>query len=143
MAKKRVFLDECLGRQLAAVFGPKAHVYTARDLGVTGVDDPKVIDRAVKQKCLIVTVNKDFVEYYKNHRLRKGSKVRYFYGLIFLGPSKNLSKEQQLGKALKEIAWSETRTHDDLISVYANGRTHHERLCHPECAEAFQKKEDS
>jgi hypothetical protein len=38
MARKRVFLDECVS-DLGRVFGPKAHVYTARDLGVAGEGD--------------------------------------------------------------------------------------------------------
>jgi hypothetical protein len=47
--KKRVFLDECCSdSNLASVFGPKAHVYTAKDLGVAKKKDPIVIDKAVK-----------------------------------------------------------------------------------------------
>ena len=68
--KKRVFLDECCS-ELGSVFGQKAHVYTAKDLGVTGKEDLSVIDKAFEKKCLIVTVNKDFVAYYRNHPLRK------------------------------------------------------------------------
>jgi hypothetical protein len=141
MAKKRVFLDECLGREeLGHLFGTKAHVYSARDLGVTGKEDIRVIDGAVAKKCLIVTVNKDFLDYYRNHpRRRQGT---FFYGLIFLRPSKTLSRSQQLKKALRETAWSETRDHDDLVTVYADGRSFHERLCHPECAEEFARTSD-
>jgi predicted nuclease of predicted toxin-antitoxin system len=70
--KTCVFLDECLGREeLGHLFGSKAHVYTARDLGVTGKEDVRVIDSAVAKKCLIVTVNKDFVEYYRKHQRRR------------------------------------------------------------------------
>lgn len=140
MPKKRVFLDECVEPELANIFGTKAHVYTARDLGVNGAADPAVIDRAVGQKCLIVTLNKDFVDYYKNHPLRKGS-PSYFYGLIYLKPVKGTSRERQLRMAMKEIAWNETREHDDLITVYPDGRTHHTRLCHPECAKEFAESE--
>jgi predicted nuclease of predicted toxin-antitoxin system len=67
MAKKRVFLYECVGHdELAGLFGRKAHTYTARDLGVTGKEDTTVITRAIEKKCLIVTVNKDFLAFYKN-----------------------------------------------------------------------------
>jgi hypothetical protein len=53
VAKKRVSLDESLGREeLASLFGPTAHIYTAQDLGVTGKDDTRVIRRAVGKKCL-------------------------------------------------------------------------------------------
>jgi len=68
--KKRIFLDECCS-DLGSVFGPKAHVYTAKDLGVTGKEDVSVIEKAFDKKCLIVTANKDFVDYYRNHPRRK------------------------------------------------------------------------
>lgn len=140
MAKKRVFLDECVGREeLAGLFGRKAHIYTARDLGVTGKEDTTVITRAIEKKCLIVTVNKDFLTFYKNHPHRKMS--FFFYGLIFLSPSKTLTRRQQLQKALQETAWAETRDHDDLIIVHADGRSRHQRLCHPECAKEFEEQE--
>jgi Domain of unknown function (DUF5615) len=132
--KKRVFLDECCSdSNLGSVFGPKAHVYTAKDLGVTSKKDPTVIDKAVKKKCLIVTVNRDFLDYYRNHQLRKGSRIRYFYGLIFLHDSRQLTRKRQLEIALKDILWHETREHDDLIQVRADGKTKHERLCHEDC----------
>jgi hypothetical protein len=82
-------------------------------------------------------VNKDFVDYYRDHVRRKGKKGVYFYGLIFLKPSKTKSRREQLQAALKEIAWGDTRDHDDLIHVSAEGKTRHERLCHPECAAEF------
>jgi hypothetical protein len=64
MAKKRVFLDECVGREeLAGLFGRKVHIYTARDLGVTGKEDTTVITRAIEKKRLIVMVNKDFLTF--------------------------------------------------------------------------------
>ena len=111
------------------------------DLGAAGIEDPRVIDKAVHAKCLIVTANKDFVDYYRGHPLRKGSKLPYFYGLIFLKPSKRLSRPEQLKRALKEIAWAETRDHDDLVTVYSDGHTKHERLCHPECARELAEEE--
>jgi hypothetical protein len=138
--KKRVFLDEQLGPELRTIFGAKAHVHTAKDLGVTGTHDLRVIDKAVHAKCLIVTANKDFVDYYRNHPLRRGT-LSFFYGLIFLKHSSQLPRREQLRRALREIAWGETRDHDDLITVYANGHTGHERLCHPECAREFAQAE--
>jgi hypothetical protein len=76
-----------------------------------------------------------------NHHGEQGfpqRKERYvFYGLIFLKASKVMSRQAQLKAALKEIAWAETRQHDDLIFVSAEGKTKHERLCHPECAAKF------
>jgi len=140
MARKRVFLDEHLEHELRSVFGAKAHVYTARDFGVTGTQDPRVIDRAVRAKCLIVTADKGFVQYYRGHPSRKGA-LSYFYGLIFLKHSNQLPRKEQLRRALKEIAWRETRDHDDLITVHANGYTEHERLCHPGCAKEFAETE--
>jgi len=138
MAKKRVFLDECCGEDdLKDCFPSKAHVYRAKDFGVSGKEDPAVIDHAIKRGCLIITVNKDFIDYYRNHTFRKGKNGTFFYGLIFLKASKSMSRQTQLKAALKEIAWTETRQHDDLIFVSAEGKTKHERLCHPECAAKF------
>ena len=71
MARKRVFLDEC-NSDLRHVFGPKDHVFDANDFGITGKEDTRVIDEAFSRKCLIVTVNKDFVQYYRDHPMRKG-----------------------------------------------------------------------
>ncbi|HEX3437572.1 MAG TPA: DUF5615 family PIN-like protein [Pseudacidobacterium sp.] len=137
MAKKRVFLDECCS-ELISVFGEKAHIYTVNDLELRGKEDLRVIDKAFEKKCLIVTVNKDFLDYYRNHPQRK--RGVYFYGLIFLKHSSKLTRKQQLRLALKETAWAETRDHDDLITVSAEGKTKHERLCHPECAAVLPKK---
>ena len=136
MAKKRVFLDECCG-ELGACFPAKAHIFTAKHLGVSGKEDPTVIDKAVTKKCLIITVNKDFVDYYRDHVWRKGKRGTFFFGLIFMKPSQTLSRTEQLNKALAAIEWNDTRRHDDLILVSAEGKTKHVRLCHPECAEAF------
>src|SRR5215467_12841380 len=116
MAKKRVFLDECCS-DLGNIFPAKTHVYTAQSLGVTGEEDTRVIDEAVKKKCLIVTVNKDFVDYYRNHPRRKGKNGTFFYGLIFLKQSNQLTRKQQLRRALKRIQWKDTCDHDDLIRV--------------------------
>ncbi len=138
MAKKRVFLDECCSEDdLKNCFPGKAHIYVAKDFGVLGKEDSTVIDKAIKRGCLIITVNKDFLDYYRGHAFRKGRKGTFFYGLIFLKPSKVMSRQMQLKSALKEIAWNETRQHDDLIYVSAQGKTRHERLCHPECAAEF------
>lgn len=138
MAKKRVFLDECCGDEdLKSCFPEKSHIYMAADFGVRGKEDPTVIDEAIKRGCLIITVNKDFVDYYRNHARRNGKHGTYFYGLIFLKRSKIKTRRAQLQAALKEIAWGDTREHDDLIFVSAEGKTRHERLCHPECAAEF------
>jgi hypothetical protein len=51
-----------------------AHVFTASDLGVKGTGNPRVVDKAFEKKCMIVTVNADFVDYYRNHPRRKGRK---------------------------------------------------------------------
>jgi predicted nuclease of predicted toxin-antitoxin system len=139
MAKKRVFLDECCGEDLKTCFPPKAHVYTAKDLGVTGKEDTKVIDKAIARGCLIVTVNKDFLDYYRIHPSRRGKNGRFFFGLIFLKHSQTLTRQEQLRIALRSTAWEESRQHDDLIMVSAEGKTKHERLCHPECAAEFPK----
>jgi hypothetical protein len=138
VAKKRVFLDECCGEDgLKTCFPMKSHVFVAVDFGVPGKEDPAVIDRATKRGCLIVTVNKDFVEYYSDHIRRKGKHGTFFYGLIFLKPSKIMTRREQLLAALKDIDWNDTRKHDDLIYVSAEGKTRHIRLCHPDCAAEF------
>ena len=126
-----------LPNSLRICYPAKAHVYTARDLGVSGREDPKVIDKAIAKRCLIVTVNKDFLNYYRNHVRRRGRNGMYFYGLIFLKASQAMTKKEQLMRALKAMAWDESRDHDDLIMVSAQGKTKHERLCHPECAAEF------
>jgi hypothetical protein len=138
--KKRIFLDECCG-ELRSVFRSKAHVYTAADLGVTGIEDTRVIDKAFEKKCMIVTVNVDFLDYYRNHPSRKGKNGTYFYGLIFLKHSNQIPRRRQLEMALRDIAWNDTRQHDDLIHVAGDGRTRHERLCHAECAKEFPASE--
>ena len=140
MAKKRIFLDENVS-DLGHVFGARAHIYTARDLGVTGKEDTRVIDKAFKRKCLIVTKNKDFLNYYRNHPRRKGKHGVYFYGLIFLKDSKRLTREKQLELAVRALEWDDTREHDDLVWVSADGKTRLERLCHAECAAEFPKEQ--
>ncbi len=139
--RKRVFLDEQLTSELGAVFGTKAHVYTVNDFGISGAADPRVIDQAVAKKCLIVTANADFVEYYRNHIGRKSG--AFYYGLIYLHASGDFTRKMHLEKALKETAWIETRRHDDLITVFSDGRTRHERLCHPGCAAEFKDSNGS
>jgi hypothetical protein len=136
VARKRVFLDEC-NSDLGHVFGPKDHVFTARDFGIAGKEDTRAIDEAVKRKCLIVTVNNDFVKYYRDHPMRKGKRGMYGYGLIFIKPSKRFTREQQLRIAVRALEWDDTREHDDLVRVSAEGKTRLERLCHPECAAEF------
>jgi hypothetical protein len=140
MAKKRVFLDECCG-DLRVVFGRKAHVYTAAELGVLGKKDIEVINKAVTLGCLIVTVNKDFVDYYRNHPRRKGRKGTFFFGLIYLMPTSQMPRTKQLRLAVENMEWKDSRMHDDLIIVAADGRTKHQRLCHDECAKAFPKEQ--
>jgi hypothetical protein len=140
MARKRVFLDEC-NSDLGHVFGPKDHVYTARDFGISGEEDARVIDEAVKRKCLIVTVNKDFVQYYRHHKMRTGRHGTFGYGLIFLKPSAQLTREKQLRIAIRALEWDDTREHDDLVWVSADGKTRLERLCHPECAAEFPEEQ--
>jgi Domain of unknown function (DUF5615) len=138
VAKKRVFLDECCGEDdLKSCFPVKSHVYVAADFGVRGKEDTTVIDRAIERGCLIITVNKDFVDYYRRHPRRKGKNGTFFFGLLFLKPSKIMTRREQLQAALRDIAWNDTRQHDDLIYVSAEGKTRHIRLCHPECAAEF------
>jgi len=140
MARKRIFLDEC-NSDLGHVFGPKAHVYTAKDFGISGKEDPRAIDAAVKRKCSIVTVNRDFLDYYRDHPMRKGKWGKYGYGLIFLKPSKQLTRDEQLRRGIRALEWDDTREHDDLVWVSADGRTRLERLCHEECAKEFPKEQ--
>jgi hypothetical protein len=140
MARKRVFLDEC-NSDLGHVFATKDHVYTAKDFGISGKEDTRVIDEAFNRKCLIVTVNKDFVQYYRDHPMRKGKRGVYGYGLIFLKPSKQFTREQQLRIAVRALEWKDTREHDDLVWVSADGKTRLERLCHPGCAAEFPKEQ--
>src|ERR1035437_9654975 len=133
MARKRSFLDECnngLGHGVRA----KDHVYTAKDFGISGKEDPRAIDAAVKRKCSIVTVNKDFLDYYRDHPMRKGKWGKYGYGLIFLKPSKLLARDEQLRRGIRALEWDDTREHDDLVWVSADGRTRLERrgIC-PRC----------
>ena len=122
MAKKRVFLDECCGdHDFKSCFPLKSHVYVTADFGIRGREDTTVIDHAVRRGCLIVTVNKDFLDYYRNHRLRKGRNVTWFYGLILLKPSNVMTRREQLQAALRDFARDETRQHDDLVIVSAEG----------------------
>jgi len=139
MARKRIFLDEC-NSDLGHVFGTKDHVYTAKDFGISGKEDPRAIDAAVKRKCSIVTVNRDFLDFYRDHPMRKGKWGKYGYGLIFLKPSKQLTRDEQLRRGIRALEWDDTREHDDLVWVSADGRTRLERLCNEECAKEFPKE---
>ena len=82
-------------------------------------------------------MNKDFLDYYQLHPRSKGKSGTFFYGLIFLKKSNTMSRSDQLRLSFRDIAWQETRKHDDLIMVSAEGKTKHRRLCHPECAAEF------
>ena len=124
MAKLRVLLDEDVDVQVRAAFPKSLQVYTVAALGISGANDTFVIEEAIARKCLIVTANKDFVDFYKNHEWRKGRDGRFFYGLIFLKSSRTISQLDQLKLAIKEIE----HRYDDLLTVYANGTVTRERL---------------
>ena len=128
MAKIRVLLDENIDPELKAAFGKKIPVYTVSDLDLSGAEDKLVIEAAVHKKCLIVTANYDFVEFYRNHEWRKGRDGRFFYGLIFLRHSTTKTRLQQLKAAIKQIR----PDHDDLITVSSAGVVSHEQLEPPE-----------
>ena len=115
------------------------HVYTARDCGIAGKEDPQATDEAVRRKRSIVTVNKDFLQYYRDHPMRKGKWGKYGSGLIFLKPSKQLTLAEQLRRGVRSLAWGDTREHDDL--AWADGRRRLERLGHEECAAEFPKEQ--
>jgi hypothetical protein len=138
---KYIFISDECNSDLRPVFGPKDHVYTAKDFGITGKEDLKAIDAAVQKKCSIVTVNKDFLDYYRDHPMRKGKWGKYGYGLIFLKHSKLLTRGEQLRRGIRALEWKDTRDHDDLVWVSAEGKTRLERLCHEECAKEFPKEQ--
>src|SRR5262249_26717451 len=94
-----------------------------------------------KKKCSIVTVSKDFLNYYRDHPMRNGKWGIYGYGLIFLKHSKQLTREQQLRLGIRTLEWKDTRDHDDLVWVSADGRTRLERLCHEDCAKEFPREQ--
>jgi hypothetical protein len=96
-------LDKNLGPELKKAFGRKIPVYTVADLGMSGADDTRVIEKGVRRKCLLVTANADFVDFYRNHEWRKGRDGRFFYSLIFLKHSTTMTKLQQLKVAVKKI----------------------------------------
>ena len=73
--------------------------------------------------------------------MRKGKWGIYGYGLIFLKPTKKLTRDEQLRRGIRSLEWDDTREHDDLVWVSADGRTRMERLCHKECAEEFPKEQ--
>jgi Domain of unknown function (DUF5615) len=137
--KKRVFLDEDIDPSLSKVFGARAHVYTAKALGVLGCDDTAVITAAIKKGCLIVTANKDFIGYYRKHPLRGPNS--FFYGLIFLSAHGSFEQKRQLRDAMKQFSWAETRMHDGLVVAYSDGKVCREWLCHVDCAKDFAEQE--
>ena len=124
MATLRVLLDEDVSTELKDVFPKKIQVHTVAALGMSGKEDRLVIEEAIQKKCLIVTANNDFVDFYKNHDWRKGHDGRYFYGLIFLKHSKVLTRSQQLKLAIKEI----DPRYDDILTVSASGHVTRQRL---------------
>ena len=44
-------------------------------------------------------------------------------------------------KTLTRAEWKDTRDHDDLVWVSAEGKTRLERLCHEECAKEFPEEQ--
>ena len=138
--KKRILLDEHLSERVGELFGSKDHVYLAEKSGLGGRPDTEVIDFAIKKKCLIITSDEKFVETYRTHPARRSRRgPRFFYGLIFVRAASELLRRRHIAEALAEIAWDQTRRHDDLIVISRDGRSTHERLCHPECAAEFGK----
>ena len=124
MARSRVLLDEDIPDALRTVFPRKTQVSTVAEIGFSGKEDRLVIEEAVRLKSLIVTADKDFVPAYRKHDWRKGKDGRFFWGLIFLKPSKTLTQSEQLKIAIKAI----DRQYDDIITVSATGRIHGERV---------------
>ena len=137
MAKKRVFLDECCGDDgLKSCFPSKASSFVAADFGLRGKEDPPSSIR-LSRKNASSSQSTKISWTIPQTPPRKGRKLPFFYGLIFLKASKVKTRREQLQAALKAIDWGDTRDHDDLIFVSAQGKTRHERLCHPECAAEF------
>jgi hypothetical protein len=89
--------------------------------------DLAVTEEAVARKCLIVTANRDFVPVYENHLWRKGKDSRFFWGLIFLGHSTQLTRSEQLRRAIKEVQ----PKFDDIIFVSSAGNITRKRLDGP------------
>jgi len=135
--KKRIFLDEDIDVSLAKAFSARSHVYTGKDLGVLGRDDPTVINAATQKGCLIVTANKDFIDYYRNDPRRR-QRNTFFYGLIFLSAQGGFEQKRQLQIALRQIPWKGNRAHDGLVIVRRDGNVCCELLCHEDCARQFE-----
>lgn len=140
--RKRVLLDEHLSAGLGDAFGPRDYVHLAKDVGLEGQPDDKVIDYAIAHGCLIITNDEKLVEQYRSDQRRRTKRgMGFFYGLIYLRADTEASRKRHLTAALREIAWSETRQHDDLIIVGRDGKIEHFRLCHRECAAEYDRLE--
>jgi hypothetical protein len=124
VANLRVLLDENLSPELRKLFRTKVPVHTVADWGMSGAEDVRVIEEVVLRKCLIVTANWDFVDFYRNHEWRRGKDWRYFYGLIFLKHSNSLTQAEQLKLAIRHI----TADHDNLLTVSPTGQVTVENL---------------
>lgn len=140
--RKRVLLDEHLSAEIAEVFGTRDHVYLAKDVGLEGKPDRDVIKFAINKKCLIITNDEGLVNDYRNHPQRRSKRgVRFFYGLIYVRADSDITRKRHIAQAVKEMAWGESRQHDDLVIISRDGKTEHYRLCHTECAAEFDKRE--
>ena len=51
------------------------------------------------------------------------------------------TRDEQLRSGIRALEWKDTRGHDDLVWVSAEGKTRLERLCHEECAKEFPKEQ--
>lgn len=140
--RKRVLLDEHLSPDIATVFGPKDHVHIAAEVGLAGKPDGDVIDYAIAKGCMIITNDEGLVQQYKSDpRRRTKHGMGFFYGLIYVRAETNEERKRHIAKALKELAWDESRQHDDLIVIARDGKTEHFRLCHAECAAELDREE--
>ncbi len=140
--RKRVLLDEHLSEDIAGVFGPRDHVYLAKDVDLKGKPDRDVIDFAINKKCLIITNDAGLVNDYRNHPQRRSKRgIQFFYGLIYVRADSDVARKRHIAIAVREMAWGESRQHDDLVIVSRDGKTEHYRLCHAECAAEFDKRE--
>lgn len=140
--RRRVLLDEHLSPDIASVFGQRAYVHIAAEVGLAGKPDSDVIDYAIAKGCMIITNDAGLVQQYKSDPRRRTKRgLGFFWGLIYVRAETNEERKRHIAKALKEIAWQESRRHDDLIVISRDGETEHFRLCHPECAAALDKQE--
>jgi hypothetical protein len=115
--RRRVLLDEHLGDSVEELFGPRAFVHIAKDVGLESKPDQALIDYAINRKCLIITNDEGLVERYKAHPSRRAKHrgLNFFYGMIYVRADTEFSRKRHIAQALKKIAWDETRRHDDLI----------------------------